>query len=230
MRSIQVLEGPPAGILALVFTLALAAGCAQDRAGAAGAPSSGADSVATRARAGAAATAPSGGAARAVMRAFAFTQQDTIRLSPEAPPPEPTATYPSLEAVRDTVEAMARRGVALGDTAVHVSLQAVTFQYQWVDASASGWAIHAVVTDTSACPVDYVEHALEAAGWAPRYDYGADGPDGTAMGYVTKEYFCKIEGRWDGGDDSDTTYVPAPGCEMMVTCVKRRLDDVAPKY
>ena len=92
-----------------------------------------------------------------------------------------------------------------------------------------GYAVHVVVTDTSSCRVEEVGQALATAGWMPSYGYSADGPDGTVMGYVTKHYLCVVEGSWDGGDGSDSTYVPAPGCKVTVTCVPRREDDL-PKY
>jgi len=46
---------------------------------------------------------------------------------------------------------------------------------------------------------------------APAADiYMADGPDGTTLGLKSRTVFCLIEGKWDGGDDTDTTYVPLP--------------------
>jgi hypothetical protein len=29
---------------------------------------------------------------------------------------------------------------------------------------------------------------------------------------------CVITGRWDGGDDADSTYVPEPGYEIEAVC------------
>ena len=200
------------GVAAALALLVAAAGCAKGHADAA--------VPAPRVLA-----APAPG----VVKVFRTAAPETIWLSREPPPPEPTAEYPSLEVVRDTVLAMVRRAAAPGDTAVHVGCGPTMFKYLYFPDSASAYAVHVVVTDTSSCLDSEVAKALESAGWVPSYGYSADGPDGTVMGFVTKDYLCVIEGHWDGGDDSDSTYVPAPGCEMTVTCVARRQEDV-PKY
>ena len=54
------------------------------------------------------------------------------------------------------------------------------------------------------------------AGW--RADNEADGPDGTAFRIMRGNVFCAVEGRWDGGDDSDPTYVPSTRVEFRVQC------------
>ncbi len=56
------------------------------------------------------------------------------------------------------------------------------------------------------------------AGWTPLYHYSADGPDGTDMGYQRGTVRCLVERSWDGGDDSDTTYVPADWFKEQTTC------------
>ncbi len=56
------------------------------------------------------------------------------------------------------------------------------------------------------------------AGWTPLYHYSADGPDGTDMGYQRGTVRCLVEQSWDGGDDSDTTYVPADWFKERTTC------------
>jgi len=162
----------------------------------------------------------------AVPHGLVVASPDTIRLSPEESLPRPTVEYPSLDATRDSVEAMLRRGIAADNPEVRISRETIRFGYRFVADSTTGLSVHVVVADTSSCPVEFLEAALAAAGWAPTYDYSADGPDGTVMGYVTGRYLCIVEGRWDGGDDSDSTYVPDPGCEVTATCVPRRPDDV----
>jgi hypothetical protein len=185
------------------------------------------------ARAGQEALIPERPAARAaapgVVRAFVIAAPETIRLFPEQPRPEPTAEYATLESARDRVLALVRRAATAGDTAIHVSTGSARFKYWYLPDSATGYAIHVAVTDTSECPVTEVETALATEGWVQHNGYSADGPDGTVIGYVTERYLCVLEGRWDGGDDSDSTYVPTPGCELTVTCVPRREEDV-PKY
>jgi hypothetical protein len=166
----------------------------------------------------------------AALASFAPARAETLQtVSPEPAPAEPTADYPSLEATRDSMEALVRRLVAPGDTAIHVRRERVTFEYAYARAKARGWASHVVVNDTSACPNSALEDALTAAGWIPDYDYQADGTDGGDLGFLSRHALCVIEARWDGGDDSDTTYVPVPGCTVTLTCVPRRRDDVAPR-
>ncbi|HEY6867365.1 MAG TPA: hypothetical protein VI792_08915 [Candidatus Eisenbacteria bacterium] len=150
---------------------------------------------------------------------------------PAPAPPETAASsvsstaYASLEALRDTVDRLMRGAVDLADTAVHVSRDTVTFSYWYAKASARGWALRAVIRDASGCPVEALERALLSRGWVPHAGYSADGPDGTTLGLESRDYLCVIEGRWDGGDDTDTTYVPAPGCTAIATCVPLRRDD-----
>ena len=91
---------------------------------------------------------------------------------------------------------------------------------------ARGWAIHVLLTDTSGCPEAALDRSLRAAGWVYARGYQGDGPDGTVLGLSSRKYLCVLEAEWDGEDDSDSTYVPAPGCEVTVTCVPRNaLDD-----
>jgi hypothetical protein len=65
-----------------------------------------------------------------------------------------------------------------------------------------------------------------AHGWrnAP---YSADGPDGTMFGLFREPDLCLVAGHWDGGDDTDTTYVPRPGDELTVQCVPAAPGDSA---
>jgi hypothetical protein len=152
--------------------------------------------------------------------------RESVRAYVEPPPPRPTARYASLEAARDSVDAILHRFLDLGDTAIHVSRERVTFDYIYAKASASAWAIRVIVNDTTACPHEALGDSLKAAGWVPNWDYGADGTDGGVMGYLSVDYLCVVAGEWIGGDDTDSTYVPPPGCKVTVTCVPRREDDV----
>jgi hypothetical protein len=144
-------------------------------------------------------------------------------------PPEPTARYASLEAARDSIGAMVSRCVSRADTAIHVSREPVTFEYLYAKATARGWAFHITVNDTSICPNEEVQDALTDAGWVESFGYSADGTDGSNMGYLSQNFFCLVEGQWDGGDDTDESYVPAPGCKVIMTCVPRRQDDTPPQ-
>lgn len=57
---------------------------------------------------------------------------------------------------------------------------------------------------------------LYRLGW--RADREADGPDGTSFRIARQDVFCLVEGRWDGGDDGDPTYVPSPRYEVIASC------------
>jgi hypothetical protein len=144
----------------------------------------------------------------------------------EAPPSEPTVDYASLEQARDAIERLMRRSIGLHNSSITAHRDTVTFDYWYAKGSARGWVFRIAVTDTSVCPIEAIEDAVQNAGWAQAYGYQADGPDGGEMGFVTRKFLCLIQGQWDGGDDSDTTYVPAPGCTVSATIVPRRVDDV----
>jgi hypothetical protein len=141
-------------------------------------------------------------------------------------PPAPAAEVETLEGLRDNILMMVRSAVEPGDTTVHIRVEPTEFHYWYVPDSASGYAVHAHVTrDSTTCLLGEMERALAARGWSMHHGYTADGPDGSAMGFVKNRYLCVVEGSWDGGDDSDPAYVPAIGCEMTVTCVPRREGD-----
>jgi hypothetical protein len=160
-----------------------------------------------------------------VVRAFVAAPRETSLTPPEAPPPEPTAHYASLEAARDAIEAMLRHAVPAGDTAIHFSREAVPFEYIWARAAGRGLAVHVIVNDTTACPHDKLMDAMRAAGWVDNWHYSADGDDGTQMGLVCRQFLCVINGSWIGFDPTDTTYVPPPGCKVTATVAPRRDDD-----
>jgi hypothetical protein len=56
------------------------------------------------------------------------------------------------------------------------------------------------------------------AGWRADIRSEADGPDGTVFRIVKGNTFCLVEGKWDGGDDSDPKYVPSKKYEVIVQC------------
>jgi hypothetical protein len=159
-----------------------------------------------------------------VLGVIARLPADTIRLEPEEPPREPTARYASLDAACDSVEYILRRSIA-GVTGVTLARRApVKFPYWFARAEADGQRFQIEASDS--CPNEAIEAGLRAAGWVESYGYAADGPDGSTLGFVSRDFLCLIEATWDGGDDSDTTYVPQPGCQVRITCVPRRRDDV----
>jgi hypothetical protein len=67
---------------------------------------------------------------------------------------------------------------------------------------------------------DSVPLALQrsGAGWRRMIDYDADGPDGSLSGYQRGQVRCAVEQSWDGGDGTDSTYVPEVWYRRELTC------------
>jgi hypothetical protein len=67
---------------------------------------------------------------------------------------------------------------------------------------------------------DSIPGALRRSGegWRRLIGYDADGPDGTVSAYQRAHVRCTVGQSWDGGDDSDSTYVPEPWYRQEVTC------------
>lgn len=166
-----------------------------------------------------------------VMPAGGFASGPAPTPEPEGPllmSGVPTAAYASLTAARDSIGAIVSRSYDHADTAFHVSQEAVTFEYIYAKAETRALAFYLVVTDT-ACPFMDIQRRLTAAGWVEHYGYTADGADGSNAGFLCLNFFCLVEGTWQGEDGSDSTFVPEPGCQVVVTCVPRREDDFPPR-
>jgi hypothetical protein len=74
-------------------------------------------------------------------------------------------------------------------------------------------------------PLNDVTERAMAAGWTERDKLLlADGPDGSVLAVSRGNIACVISGSWDGGDDSDSTYVPSPGFEIAASCFVNRPD------
>lgn len=58
-----------------------------------------------------------------------------------------------------------------------------------------------------------------APNWTEDYAYAADGPDGSAFAFRKGPVLCVFRAFWDGGDDSDPTYVPADRYDVEVACM-----------
>jgi hypothetical protein len=109
--------------------------------------------------------------------------------------------------------------------------RAITFNYQYAKAQSAGCEFVARGSDTvsSSGLFESMEKALHEAGWMPmNATYSADGPDGSDLGYSRDGLLCVIEGRWDGGDDSDPAVIPGPDFDVFVTCAPLRADDQPP--
>ena len=83
--------------------------------------------------------------------------------------------------------------------------------------------------DRIAAPVETLVEAMQAHGWRALLEYQADGPDGSLMGLILGPTLCVVRGAWDGGDDSDTTYVPVPGYDLDVSCFRHTPADLRPR-
>lgn len=55
--------------------------------------------------------------------------------------------------------------------------------------------------------------------WTEDYAYAADGPDGSAFAFRNGPVLCVFRAHWDGGDDSDPTYVPDDRYDVEVDCM-----------
>jgi hypothetical protein len=54
--------------------------------------------------------------------------------------------------------------------------------------------------------------------WVSLLPYNADGPDGNLVGYQRSAVRCTVASSWDGGDDSDSTYVPEDWFKEETSC------------
>lgn len=68
--------------------------------------------------------------------------------------------------------------------------------------------------------IDSLIQWLTDRGWSNRVTFSADGPDGTVQGVRRRGVSCLVEGRWDGGDDTDTKYVPTDTIEVHFSCTR----------
>ena len=79
--------------------------------------------------------------------------------------------------------------------------------------------------DTGHAPLGDDFERASAAGWRERGKLlTADGPDGSIEAVSRGGVACLVSGEWDGGDDSDSTYAPAPGFTISASCYTDRPD------
>lgn len=69
---------------------------------------------------------------------------------------------------------------------------------------------------------------LQADGWRDNTIFSADAPDGTVQGFQRNGTTCIVAAQWDGGDDSDSTYVPSDTPDLAATCAATSLADTMP--
>lgn len=73
-------------------------------------------------------------------------------------------------------------------------------------------------------PADLIRVVLAREGWREGIA-GSDGPDGTSYVMVRGDSIILVEGRWDGGDDSDSTIVPVDVYQVIIFCSSLLPDD-----
>jgi hypothetical protein len=82
-----------------------------------------------------------------------------------------------------------------------------------------GCRVLALGTNTAASTsVEAIAQRYRSAGWHEASALDADGPDGSIVGLELGGITCVVEGRWDGGDDSDSTYVPSDSLRLAASC------------
>ena len=178
--------------------------------------------------------APPGFAVRA-----SAAPSDTPWVAPT--PPDPVARYGSFQSAREHLEILVRRTLGTLSDSARWTRKNEPFVYRdavrlnRTNAGSFYWTVEArdSAVIVPCLHVTLESHrdgtpgsaalgkALEAAGWAMDDVYDADGPDGTHFAYVCREALCDIDGRWDGGDDSDSTSVASPGETFELRCVPR---------
>jgi hypothetical protein len=146
----------------------------------------------------------------------------------------PMIAAPILRDAR--VDSAAYAACVYGDSLLRRSPQAavtwmppVPFDSVW-HSPTPRWACGVVAAgrmQTSALSVNSLLHAFAARGWSSRTLISADGPDGTVQGMHRAGVTCVFEGRWDGGDDSDSTYVPSDTIEVRVACTRTAATDTS---
>ncbi len=108
---------------------------------------------------------------------------------------------------------------------------AIAFDSLW-HGSTNRWACRLAAAGhvpSNYAPIDSLLEWLKGLGWLDRTTLSADGPDGTLHGVRRSGVTCLVEGRWDGGDDSDPTYVPSDTMEVRFACTRTvAADTLAP--
>jgi len=173
----------------------------------------------------------------AANRAHAEEQAGEIANAPS----QPRASYGSYTAACESLKVLVRRALGLCARSARWSRDSTDFLYHdkvLVEHTPDGkpyrwlWQRDApervpslgmtLETVSDGCPGERsISEALAAAGWAEDGGFSSDGTDGTSWAYFCREALVAVEATWDGGDDSDTTYVPKPGFSLKLTCVPR---------
>lgn len=151
----------------------------------------------------------------------------TVTQAPPEPEqePEPKVAYASLRLACDSVEALAKRRHFIVTRA-----DGVPVDFGFGGAPRTGCELKASGKFTRAAPDSAAAAAqtedepstlaggFKEAGWAYMAQYQADGPDGEVEGWRSKETTCVLRWSWDGGDDTDSTYVPSDDWDLVIGC------------
>lgn len=70
-------------------------------------------------------------------------------------------------------------------------------------------------------PDELLWQVLTDRGWTEDLGYTADGPDGSSYALVKGSSVCLVRASWDGGDQTDSSYVPEDGYELVFGCFER---------
>jgi len=73
-------------------------------------------------------------------------------------------------------------------------------------------------------PINVIFNLLSDNGYSQYLEYSSDGPEGTTFSLTKDDNWCIVKGRWDGGDDSDSTYIPSDSYQVIVLYGKLKKD------
>ena len=168
----------------------------------------------------------------------------------ESEPPEARTSYGTFATARESLAVLVKRALGACADSARSTRGRTRFLYRdklvlehadngrpywWIEARDTSVTVPSLVvrliTARADCPgADQLGAALARAGWVENPHYDADGPDGTDFAYFCHEALCLVEMQWNGGDDSDTTDVAAPGYSLVLTCVPRPPEDPALRH
>jgi hypothetical protein len=148
--------------------------------------------------------------------AFATPEHDGVR-SPAARPgtAKPIATLSVAAAVCDSVATAWRKVSGAQVTRADSTVAAVS-------TSGPVRACHVAMVAPRGLPPAAWDRAYwtdsTSRGWREILHWAADGPDGFSRTLVRGAVRCEIDFDQDGGDDSDSTYVPSPRIAERTSC------------
>jgi hypothetical protein len=170
-------------------------------------------------------------ACRAERAVRADTSTVALRHAATAPPEADTL----LAAVRETCSEVAKSWGAGAGTALHATMDSV--MAVWSGATGTvpirGCYVNAKDSAAFAKPDSggkmrngrggnpYWRDAQQR-GWVRLVRTMADGPDGESAAYQRALVRCYVSESWDGGDDSDSTYVPGTWFQQETWCWRER--------